>query len=145
VDQAGKRCIARRNAGDPSTGIVPRSRTFFGRHSSRLSPLDYGDSEDSGELHVGEEAAGKADPRNPEQTTMGRQLGRVLEQGLARLSNEHRAVLELAFAQRRSYREIAAITGCPVNTVNSRMFYARKNLAQFLASQGVSGYANNRN
>jgi RNA polymerase sigma-70 factor, ECF subfamily len=113
------------------------------RDASQQVPLDYGDSEESGELQGSEDPATKPDPRNPEQSVMGYQLGRALEQGLASLSQEHRAVLELAFAEDRSYLEIAAITGCPVNTVKTRMFYARKNLAQFLASLGLTGYASN--
>jgi RNA polymerase sigma-70 factor, ECF subfamily len=113
------------------------------RYSSQLLPLDYSDSEETSELQGGEDPASKSDPHNPEQTVMGRQLGHALQQGLASLSHEHRAVLELAFAEDRSYQEIAAITGCPVNTVKTRMFYARKNLAQFLASVGLTGYTTN--
>ena len=73
---------------------------------------------------------------DPEQTVMGRQLGAALADGLALLSPDHRAVIELAFCENYSYQEIAAVTGCPVNTVKTRMFHARKRLARFLRGRG---------
>jgi RNA polymerase sigma-70 factor, ECF subfamily len=69
---------------------------------------------------------------DPEQAAMGRQLGAALADALARLSPDHRAVIELAFAEGQSYQEIAAVTGAPLNTVKTRMFHARKHLARFL-------------
>jgi RNA polymerase sigma-70 factor, ECF subfamily len=56
---------------------------------------------------------------------------------LTRLTPEHRAVIELTFYQEFSYPEIAAILGCPVNTVKTRMFYARKHLREVL-TQGAN-------
>lgn len=53
---------------------------------------------------------------------------------LETLSPEHRAVIDLTFQQGLAYHEIAEIVGCPVNTVKTRMFYARRRLAQVLAS-----------
>jgi RNA polymerase sigma-70 factor (ECF subfamily) len=47
---------------------------------------------------------------------------------LNQLSPTHREVVELAFYHNLSYNEIAAIVGCPVGTVKSRMSYARHNL-----------------
>lgn len=75
-------------------------------------------------------------PQNPERTVMGWELGRALQWALDQLSPEHRSVIELTFAEERSYPEIAAIAGCPVNTVKTRMFHARKKLAQLLAGRG---------
>jgi DNA-directed RNA polymerase specialized sigma24 family protein len=42
----------------------------------------------------------------------------------------------LTFYHECSYQEIAEITGCPVNTVKTRMFHARSRLAQLLAGLG---------
>lgn len=84
-----------------------------------------------------EAAAAATGAHGPEHTLFGRQIGRALERALAALSVEHRAVLELAFAESCSYEEIAAITDCPVNTVKTRMFYARRRLARLLADAGV--------
>jgi len=73
---------------------------------------------------------------DPEQAAMGRQLGAALADALSRLSADHRAVIELAFAEGQSYQEIAAVTGAPLNTVKTRMFHARKHLARFLRWRG---------
>jgi RNA polymerase sigma-70 factor (ECF subfamily) len=78
-----------------------------------------------------------AEGHGPEQVLHGRQLGRALERALTRLPVEQRAVIELAFGEHCAYDEIAAITGCPVNTVKTRVFYARQRLARLLAQEGV--------
>src|SRR5262247_1763950 len=44
---------------------------------------------------------------------------------LAELSVEQRAVVELTYFHGFGYKEISSITGCPVNTVKTRMFHAR--------------------
>ncbi|WP_411726857.1 RNA polymerase sigma factor [Methyloglobulus sp.] len=82
--------------------------------------------------------SGQVDPNNPERTVLGWELGDILVWALEQLSPEHRAVLELAFTEHNSYQDIAAITGCPVNTVKTRMFHARKKLAGLLAKRGYS-------
>jgi RNA polymerase sigma-70 factor (ECF subfamily) len=76
------------------------------------------------------------DLHDPEHMLVGSQLARALERALRHLSPEQRAVVELAFAEDLSYQEIAAITGCPVNTVKTRVFHARKRLAQLLEAPG---------
>lgn len=78
-----------------------------------------------------------ASGQGPEQVLHGRQLGRALERALARLPVEQRAVIELAFGEHCAYDEIAAITGIPINTVKTRVFYARQRLARLLAQEGV--------
>ena len=52
----------------------------------------------------------------------------LLEHALESLSPDHRAVLELTYYLGHSCGEIAAIMGCPVNTVKTRMFHARNRL-----------------
>jgi|SRR5665213_937635 len=51
---------------------------------------------------------------------------------LARLPSEQRLVLELAYHMGHSCEEIALIMNCPVNTVKTRMFHARKKLRVLL-------------
>jgi RNA polymerase sigma-70 factor (ECF subfamily) len=75
-------------------------------------------------------------PHTPEQAVMGWELGQALAWALDRLSPEHRAVIELTFGEERSYLEIADIMDCPVNTVKTRMFHARKKLVYWLAQRG---------
>jgi RNA polymerase sigma-70 factor (ECF subfamily) len=62
-----------------------------------------------------------------------------LETALARLPLEQRVVLELAYHLGHSCEEIAVITECPVNTVKTRMHYAREKLRRLLPQlAGVS-------
>jgi len=75
---------------------------------------------------------GPAPARTPEEAAIGRQSGAALLRAMEGLSPAHRAVIELAFAEGCSYQEIAEITGSPLNTVKTRMFHARKQLARLL-------------
>lgn len=51
-----------------------------------------------------------------------------LAHGLAQLPLEQRMVIELTYFLGHSCEEIATIMDCPVNTVKTRMFYARRKL-----------------
>ncbi len=55
---------------------------------------------------------------------------------LGELSPEQRAVVELTFVHGLSYPEIAEILECPVNTVKTRMFHARRRLRELLPVDG---------
>jgi RNA polymerase sigma-70 factor (ECF subfamily) len=70
-----------------------------------------------------------------EQAATARLLARLMEQ----LSSEHRAVLVLTYQQGLSVREIAETMDCPVNTVKTRMHYARQRLLQLLKAEGIEG------
>ena len=56
---------------------------------------------------------------------------------LAKLPHEQRMVLELAYHIGHSCEEIAVIMECPVNTVKTRMFHARRKLKGLLT--GLAG------
>ena len=56
-----------------------------------------------------------------------------LDQGLAQLPLEQRMVMELTYFLGHSCEEIATIMSCPVNTVKTRMFHARRKLRVGLA------------
>ena len=75
------------------------------------------------------------DYNNPERIAMSAQTGRALCDALATLSPQHRAVIELACVENFAYEDIARVMDCPVNTVKTRMFHARKQLAAVLAQQ----------
>ena len=62
-----------------------------------------------------------------------RELQARLAAALRTLSAEHRAVIELAYFQGLSCREIAGVLGCPPDTVKTRMFHARRRLRALLA------------
>ena len=48
------------------------------------------------------------------------------------LSPDHRTVVDLTYFHGLGYREIAEIMGCPVDTVKTRMFHARRRLKDAL-------------
>lgn len=56
------------------------------------------------------------------------ELQQWLEVALAKLPEEQRVVVELAFLDGMSYQEIATLMNCPENTVKTRMFHARRKL-----------------
>ncbi len=68
-------------------------------------------------------------------------LARIIKRLLPTLSPEHREVLELTYYQGLSVQEVADVVGCPVNTVKTRMFYARQRLKALLLAAGVAGEA----
>ena len=51
------------------------------------------------------------------------------------LSPDHRAVVDLTYFHDLGYREIAEIMDCPVDTVKTRMFYARRHLKKCLEGE----------
>jgi RNA polymerase sigma-70 factor, ECF subfamily len=51
---------------------------------------------------------------------------------LSRLSSQHREIIDLVYYHEKSIIECAEILGIPAATVKSRMFYARKKLAELL-------------
>ena len=55
-----------------------------------------------------------------------------LHQLLAQLSDEQRTVVELTYFHGLGYKEIAQTLRCPLNTVKTRMFHARRRLKVLL-------------
>jgi RNA polymerase sigma-70 factor (ECF subfamily) len=78
-----------------------------------------------------EMAATIADPADdPEIAFQKKNSGEVLRQCLATLSPEHGQIIDLVYYHGKSVREVAEIVGIPEPTVKTRMFYARKRLAE---------------
>ena len=77
----------------------------------------------------------------PESLAARRELATVLGRALCSLSPEQRAVVELTYYYGLAYTEIAEIVGCPVNTVKTRMFHARRRLKELLPELGISSHA----
>jgi RNA polymerase sigma-70 factor (ECF subfamily) len=71
----------------------------------------------------------------PDASLMQLQDRRILDIALAALTPEHRAVVELTYFEECTCREIAQVVGCPVDTVKTRLFYARRRLRTLLASK----------
>ena len=81
-----------------------------------------------------------SDPANtPDVAFEIKHRGEILRKCLARLSREHREVIDLVYYHEKSVQEVAEIIGIGGNTVKTRMFYARKQLSKLLAAEGVVG------
>jgi RNA polymerase sigma-70 factor (ECF subfamily) len=86
------------------------------------------------------EPALAAASEEPESLITRRELASTLGKALGALSPEQRAVVELTYYYELSYHEISDIVGCPVNTVKTRMFHARRRLRELLPRLGVSSH-----
>ena len=58
-----------------------------------------------------------------------------LDRALDALSAEHRAVIEMTYYLGYACRDVAQIMDCPVDTVKTRMFYARRRLRALLGQR----------
>ena len=72
----------------------------------------------------------------PEGRLLHQETRARLADALRALSVEQRTVVELTYYDGYTYREIAAIVGCPVDTVKTRMFHARRRLKTLLQARG---------
>ena len=90
-------------------------------------------------VEIEKAAAVAAAGDTPETAATRGSLQRTMQEVLQELSPDHREVIELTFYQGLSYQEIAEIMQCPVNTVKTRMFYAKKKLQEVLESRGITG------
>ena len=76
-------------------------------------------------------AQGIADPADDAQLTLEKKDTSIrLRQCIQQLSAEHREVIDLVYYHGKSVEEAAEIVGVPRNTVKTRMFYARKRIAE---------------
>ncbi|UAK26660.1 sigma-70 family RNA polymerase sigma factor [Sphingomonas nostoxanthinifaciens] len=69
----------------------------------------------------------------PDETLGRSQSHRRLIEAMAQLSADHRAVIDLTYFHELHYRDIAVVMGCPVDTVKTRMFHARRKLRALMA------------
>ncbi|MGO4713061.1 sigma-70 family RNA polymerase sigma factor [Bradyrhizobium sp. 2TAF24] len=65
----------------------------------------------------------------------------VLRACMSKLSAAHREVIDLVYYHEKSVEEAGAIIGIPQATVKTRMFYARKALADLLRREGINSLA----
>lgn len=85
-----------------------------------------------------ESAAAIEDPSDDAEVVLEKKdTGNVLRQCIAALSPDHREVIDLVYYHEKSVEEVAEIVRVPENTVKTRMFYARKKLAEMLKRAGV--------
>jgi RNA polymerase sigma-70 factor (ECF subfamily) len=65
----------------------------------------------------------------------------ILRDCVSRLSPAHREIINLVYYHEKSVEEVGRIIGIPQSTVKTRMFYARKQLAELLKSHGIASVA----
>jgi RNA polymerase sigma-70 factor (ECF subfamily) len=74
-----------------------------------------------------------ADPAgDPEVALHAKDREALLRRALIRLSPEHRQIMDLVYYHEKSVEEVAHILDVPPATVKTRMFYARKKLAELV-------------
>ena len=72
---------------------------------------------------------------DPEVALQKKNQAEALRQSLPRLLLEHREVIDLAYYHGRTVKEIAEIVGINEATVKTRMFYARRKLAELVETK----------
>ncbi|WP_407115579.1 sigma-70 family RNA polymerase sigma factor [Bradyrhizobium sp. LMG 9283] len=65
----------------------------------------------------------------------------ILRACVQKLSPAHREIINLVYYHEKSVEEVGRIIGIPQSTVKTRMFYARKQLADLLKGAGVDRFA----
>jgi RNA polymerase sigma-70 factor (ECF subfamily) len=89
-----------------------------------------------------EMATAIADPTEDVETTVDkRDRSAIIQHCLSQLSPLHREVIDLVYYHEKSVDEVAQIVGAPVNTVKTRMFYARRRMENLLK---VTGWESSR-
>lgn len=84
---------------------------------------------------MGEIDDGVADDSEPDAALMHAELRELLVEAIGRMTPAHRAVIELTYYQGCAYSEIATIMDCPVDTVKTRMFHARRRLRHLIGER----------
>jgi RNA polymerase sigma-70 factor, ECF subfamily len=86
------------------------------------------------ELELDEEIeTSVADPADDPEAALQVKLRDVLlRRALSQLSSQHREIIDLVYYHEKSIAECAEILGIPAATVKTRMFYARKKLAELV-------------
>lgn len=69
---------------------------------------------------------------DPEENSAGFRRRDLLARAMDELSPAHRAVIDLTYYHELDYNEIARILDCPVGTVKTRMFHARRQLRRIV-------------
>ncbi len=74
---------------------------------------------------------------NPETVAQKTDKGAAIRLAIDSLSPNHKAVIDLVYYHELSVREVSKVLDIPANTVKTRMFHARKNLAEKLKQAGI--------
>jgi RNA polymerase sigma-70 factor (ECF subfamily) len=91
------------------------------------------------DAELDDEAAGAIENTSddPEVAVQKKDTSDALRRCLGGLSAEQREIVDLVYDHEKSVEEVAGIIGLPENTVKTRLFYARKKLAELLKAAGI--------
>jgi RNA polymerase sigma-70 factor (ECF subfamily) len=78
---------------------------------------------------------------NPEVSMQKKQQASLLQECLTQLSPAHREIVDLVYYHGKTIEEVVEIIGVPVNTVKTRMFYARKRIGELISAKGLDRMA----
>ena len=81
------------------------------------------------------------DSDTPETSLDRSDTSAILRACVQKLSPAHREIITLVYYHEKSVEEVGQIIGIPQSTVKTRMFYARKQLAELLKGCGVERFA----
>ena len=95
---------------------------FRKNNKMRTQELDEGMSEPPAQFHA----------------CAGTETTEILAEALNRLPISHREILDLVFLQGMNYEDISHIVDIPLNTVKTRVFYAKEKLRNTLRFMGVT-------
>ncbi len=107
---------------------IARYKALYARKRSASRPMTYVASETASQEAI--------DWDHPETITLRQEHARSLASAVADLPQKQRLMVTLVLGEELSYQEIATSTGCSVNTVKTRMFYARRRLAAWADERG---------
>ena len=83
-------------------------------------------------LEDGEAPERESEEESPEENSATFRRRDMLADVMQELSPAHRAVVDLTYYHELDYNEIARILDCPVGTVKTRMFHARRQLRRLV-------------
>jgi RNA polymerase sigma-70 factor (ECF subfamily) len=93
--------------------------------------VEFDDAIQLKEINPASKTLPKADPL-PYERMERTEVRAKIDNAIAQLSPEHRAVILMKETEGMQYHEIAEALGCSIGTVMSRLFYARKKLQSLL-------------
>jgi RNA polymerase sigma-70 factor (ECF subfamily) len=105
---------------------VNAALSFLAAERSRISLYESSFNANTNEPLVSEIAD---DQESPERLIANRQVGEIVSSVLKKLPEELRTAITLREIDGFSYEAIANIIDCPIDTVRSRIFRARENIA----------------
>ena len=124
--------------GDARSWLLRIVRNTASTWLSARPPTAHADPGDEAELLEPAPGSGAVRDADPLRAVISQDEARSLRQAIAQLPVEYREVLVLREFEDLPYRQIAAIVGCPIGTVMSRLARARDELGATMRAEAQS-------